>query len=285
MPERSWKGKGEAVPRRSPRKRGKTCGRPFKAPRQVQETIQEIITVTETETNDSQVQVITETNDSQVNFVPETEKQDVSDDSDDNVPMASLLGPKTLIGSLTFQQIKDCKEGPQGDKAVGVTVAKIFDGVEFKGLVDSFRTERKRYIYHVTYTDGDEEELAQKELRDAYVLGLAPDIEAQWNKFNETRKDKNDEDIEGDTSDGEGSMYDKSSEEEEIKKNAKRRRRNKPQQSEIPMKRKKPVELSGLILPQSGDKTVAGEAFQKLSAKQKQIVADKINKKTKKVTI
>jgi hypothetical protein len=63
MPDKSWKGKGEALPRRSPRKRGKTCGRPFKAPRLVEETVQEIVTITETETqtSDSQVQVITET--------------------------------------------------------------------------------------------------------------------------------------------------------------------------------------------------------------------------------
>ena len=33
MPDKKWKGKGEALPRRSPRKGGKTCGRPFTAPR------------------------------------------------------------------------------------------------------------------------------------------------------------------------------------------------------------------------------------------------------------
>jgi hypothetical protein len=92
-----------------------------------------------------------------VKFVPETEQNDGSGDSEDNVPVARLLRPKNK-GSLTFQQIKDCQNGPQADKAIGVTVAKTFDGVEFKGVVDSFRTERKRHIYHVTYTDGDEEE-------------------------------------------------------------------------------------------------------------------------------
>jgi hypothetical protein len=61
MPDRSWKGKGEAVPRRSPRRRGKTCGRPFKAPRPVEETVQEIITLTETVTQDSQVKMLAET--------------------------------------------------------------------------------------------------------------------------------------------------------------------------------------------------------------------------------
>jgi hypothetical protein len=161
-----------------------------------------------------------------VKFVAETEQNDESGDSEDNVPVARLLRPKNK-GSLTFQQIKDCQDGPEADKAIGVTVAKTFDGVEFKGVVNSFRTERKRHIYHVTYTDGDEEEMSQKELRDGFVLGLAPDIEAEWKKFKDKGKDKVDEDNEGETSSGEGSVYDKSSEEEEIKKNAKRRRKNK----------------------------------------------------------
>ena len=66
MTDTSWKGKGEALPRSSPRKRGKTCGRFFKAPRQVEgtqvATVPEIILITDTETQttDSQVQVITD---------------------------------------------------------------------------------------------------------------------------------------------------------------------------------------------------------------------------------
>ena len=35
--DREWKGKGDKLPRRSPTKRGKTCGRSFKAPRAVVE--------------------------------------------------------------------------------------------------------------------------------------------------------------------------------------------------------------------------------------------------------
>jgi hypothetical protein len=50
-------------------------------------------------------------------------------------------------------------------------VAKIFEGVEFRGIVDGFRSARQRLYYHVTYTDGDEEEMSQAELRDAYLLG------------------------------------------------------------------------------------------------------------------
>ena len=74
-----------------------------------------------------------------VTFVPETQLKDGSDESDDDIPVATLLKPKPVLCSLGFQQIKDCREGPQGAKAVGVAVAKMFDGVEFRGTVDSFR--------------------------------------------------------------------------------------------------------------------------------------------------
>ncbi len=110
--------------------------------------------------------------------MPETEQQDASSESDDDVPVAQLLRPRNT-SNLTKEQIDECKEGPDGDKAVGKTVAKMFDGVKYTGIVDRFRTERKRHIYHVTYSDGDEEEWTQRELRDGFVLGLAPDIERQ----------------------------------------------------------------------------------------------------------
>ncbi len=68
MVEKGWKGRGEKEPRprRSPRKRGKTCGRPFKAPRPVSEVVErdsDVVPLT-TEVDiqtDSQVLVITET--------------------------------------------------------------------------------------------------------------------------------------------------------------------------------------------------------------------------------
>ncbi len=62
MPEKGWKSKGDKEPRRNPRKRGKTCGRPFKAPRPVSDAVERdsdvVLLTTDT---DSQVQVITET--------------------------------------------------------------------------------------------------------------------------------------------------------------------------------------------------------------------------------
>jgi hypothetical protein len=79
--------------------------------------------------------------------------------------VASLIEPQTVTISLSLQQMQDFKEGPEGERAVGKTVAKMFDGVEFRGIVDSFRKVRQRYYYHITYTDGDEEEMSQIELR------------------------------------------------------------------------------------------------------------------------
>jgi hypothetical protein len=71
-----------------------------------------------------------------------------------------------------------------------VNVAKLFEGVEFRGIVDSFRTARQRIYYHLTYSDGDEEEMSQAELRDAYVLGLAEEIQTQWETMIQGNKNK-----------------------------------------------------------------------------------------------
>jgi hypothetical protein len=64
MEDKEWRSKGEKLPRRSPRKKGKTCGRPFKAPRPIIELEDSdvIVIATDVETSkDSEVQVITET--------------------------------------------------------------------------------------------------------------------------------------------------------------------------------------------------------------------------------
>jgi hypothetical protein len=188
--------------------------------------------------------------------------------------------------SLTQEQIKDGQEGPKGEKAIGVTIAKTFDEVQFRGVIDKFRGERGRYIYHVTYTDGDEEELSQKELRDGFLLALAPQIEAEWAKFKTMKKGKttdcSSDSSARDDSDGEGSLYDKDSDEDEMDKRKKKRR--KETNTRTSGKRTiKNARISGLVLPVDGEKTVAAEAFGKLNAKQREVVSDNINRKTKKV--
>ncbi len=214
----------------------------------------------------------------------ETEAQDNSSDSEDEIPLATLV--RRVEGkSLTLQEIEDCKNGPIGQKAVGVTIAKTFDGVEFKGTVDRFRQARTRFYYHVTYTDGDEEELSQTELRDCYILGLSDEINRQWQIYKDSTKqdktvDEANDNNEDEGSDGEGSQYDNTDYNEEVRQ---KRKERKEKTSRVSKKQK--AEISGFVLPQSGDKTVAAEAYGKLDEQQKKLVAEKVNRKTKKVVV
>jgi hypothetical protein len=61
MTEQGWRGKGGKVLRRSPRQRGKTCGRPFTAPRKVTPPTSNVKKRTvQTHKDDSEVQLLTE---------------------------------------------------------------------------------------------------------------------------------------------------------------------------------------------------------------------------------
>ena len=107
--------------------------------------------------------------------VLETQLEESEADSDDHIPLVQLLKPKTSsTPNLTAELIAACQDGPLGPRSIGVNVAKTFGDEKFQGTIDSYRVERGRCIYHVTYTDGDEEELSQTELRDCYLLALAP---------------------------------------------------------------------------------------------------------------
>ena len=57
--------------------------------------------------------------------MPETELQEQTIEKINNVTVANLLIP-SQTGSLNLEQIKDCKDGPEGEKAIGKTVAKKF---------------------------------------------------------------------------------------------------------------------------------------------------------------
>ncbi len=168
-----------------------------------------------------------------IKHVDETELQDNSSESEDDIPVSTLLRKEKSV-TLTEQQFKDCLEGPHGERAIGVSVAKMFGGVEYKGTVDSFRTARQINYYHVVYTDGDEEELSQTELRDGFLLGLSDDIIKQWNLMKgETNEKKNEDKANGsevDTSEGGGSEYDKDDFQAEMK-NKKRQRKEENKKS------------------------------------------------------
>jgi hypothetical protein len=350
MADEDWLGKGDRLPRRSPRRRGKTCGRPFRAPRLVadEQAVREesqavILTETEMERdmqdreeaqplvipfipdmtgsdkeiaqdsyesvkdtvqdNAEQTGQVSDTTGSTPDIFKSPDRRDAtnvetraeivrqlpegSDDSDDNIPIAtSLQKPKIVTCSLTLQQIKDCREGPQGESAVGVTVAKMFEGVEFRGTVDRFRQARKRMYYHVTYTDGDEEEYTQTELRDGYVRGLSEDIEREWAKFTSQTSDETEL---ADSSESDDFSSDKSSDEEIPKPPKKKRKENAKSSKKKTTKSKKTKQVSGKdalsdqLLPLAGSNNVTSEAYAKLTNEQQESVAANINLKTKKV--
>ncbi len=245
MPNKGWRSKGDNGIRRSPRQTGKTCGRPFSAPRKARETTAKTTKIADPKyINDSEVRILTDSEiqilasmgaaipgfddsdeaqadnrledeshqdkteqDRQAQdridetaqvtaesdttestpdifkspvgqvvqisqralekeialevevtvqrqgfkyvgppLISETEAQVTSSDSDDNVPVATLLR-KEKGTTLSQQQIQDCQEGPKGEKAIGVTVSKTFEGVEFRGIVDRFRNVRQRMYY------------------------------------------------------------------------------------------------------------------------------------------
>ena len=82
-------------------------------------------------------------------FVPETEDQ----------------------GSETVKQTRVViHEIPSGETCVGKTILKEFGEGLFKGNVTTAIKNRGRFLYHVVYEDGDEEDLNDREFREAYEL-------------------------------------------------------------------------------------------------------------------
>ena len=67
----------------------------------------------------------------------------------------------------------------------------------------------------------------------------------------------------------------------QMKKNRPRKKRRKEKPSRTAKKGQQSI--LGMVLPVAGDKTVAGEAFAELNVQEKELVAEKINRKTKKV--
>ena len=92
--------------------------------------------------------------------------------------------------------------------------------------------------------------------------------------------DMDNDNCEDDSSDENGSQYDNSDYNEEVRHKRKERKDKNARKS-----KKTKAELSGIVLPQSGDKTVAAEAYGKLDDQQKKLVAEKVNHKTKKVLL
>ncbi len=134
--------------------------------------------------------------------------------------------------------------------------------------------------------------MSQLELRDAYLLANREAIEAERDDVQSKAKGKEavvtEETSGGETSDGEGSQYDSHDYDEEIKQTKRKRKTTYYPGKQRPKSYKRATkiresQLSGMILPQNGETTVAGEAFSKSDDAQKKQVTEKVNKKTKQV--
>ncbi len=85
----------------------------------------------------------------------ETERQ-TSDNEEDNIPVSQILVRKEKVTS--------------GESSVGKTVMKQFEAGLFCGQVVTAVKKRGKYLYHLVYEDGDEEDMNDQEFQEAYEL-------------------------------------------------------------------------------------------------------------------
>jgi hypothetical protein len=307
MSERGLKSKGEKQPRRSPRKRGKTCGRPFKAPRPVADTVERVSAVVlQTTDTDSQVAELGEVikpssedgTDIRQDTPPQTTLQSdiaVSDEEGDDVPIAATLPGKPQAATQPKKRkVSRVKNSWVYEPAISsassywdssLSYARVLDRPDYcekvadEGNVlvtakDVTGTSPKRTE---ALPAEDDDASSGSDESEAYALpkkiSKPKRVQAKQQKKPKKNKDK---DIMSDvsTSEGEGSENDMDDNEPEVP-NKKRPRKSST--------KKKHNDLSAHVMPLPGEKTVASEAFGKLTSPQKKMVADRVNKTTKKV--
>jgi hypothetical protein len=122
-----------------------------------------------------------------------TVKEDSSESSDDDVPVATLLQRKVrefsdceddnlpIAAAVVASKLNALAEvsagssSPLGEKCIGIEVARDFGpphGV-CEGKIVSVDVKRRRPLYHVLYGDGDEEDYDEGELQYARELFVA----------------------------------------------------------------------------------------------------------------
>ena len=146
--------------------------------------------------------------------------EDVGDVLKDRVYPYVFIPETEVQVSETVKEITVGTDGvPSGELCVGKSIMKEFGEGLFKGYVTTAIKKRGRFLYHVVYEDGDEEDLNDREFREAYDLFIESGKESFQNK---------DKDIEAEHAQSggetEGSDYDVQSDEEVLKKARKKRR-------------------------------------------------------------
>ncbi len=100
-----------------------------------------------------------------------------SDDEEDNVPIVTLVSNEKLN---VIANVAANVTVPEGDACVGLEVARDFGGEHGVCLGTIVRVDmhRRRALYHVLYSDGDEEDYDAAELQYAREFFIAHSLEA-----------------------------------------------------------------------------------------------------------
>jgi hypothetical protein len=114
-------------------------------------------------------------------------------------------------------------EVPTGESCIGQKILKEFGEGLFKGSVTTAIKKRGRFLYHVVYEDGDEEDLNDKEFREGYELLHQSNNDTLKTVSEELAQEDSDNDNDKSGGDTEGSEYDMSEDEDRQRKRKKRR--------------------------------------------------------------
>ena len=248
MADKGFKSKRDKEPRRSPRKRGKTCGRPFKAPRPVAETVDrdsaEVINRSSEDGKD-----IRQDTPPQTTLQPDIAG---SDDDEDDVPIAATLPGKPQVSTQ-----------PKKRK-----VARVKNSWVYEPAISSASSYWDSSLSYARVLE--KPDYCDTLAHEGNELVTGDDVRGTSTSGTEVLPSEDD-----DASSG----SDESEAYVQPKKIPKPKRVKAKQQP----KPKRNKDLSAHFLPLPGDTTVASEAFGKLSSPQKKMVAERVNKTTKKV--
>ena len=208
-----------------------------------------------------------------------------SSDEEDNIPVSILLDkPKKNLRDANGEIVV-------GEAAIGVGIAKIFQDLGmFTGIVDRIRKEGRETLYHVLYTDGDEEELSHYE----YVLacqlyeGRHTFDEMEANSEMEMQPTFEGEDSGSEYSDTNDRKLRKAERNEMLRKRRQKRKKTKEGTPKTMTKKSKVARLRELTTLENGDvellggkKTLTTKTWDGLNAEQRSSTLHELEKPLK----
>jgi hypothetical protein len=216
-----------------------------------------------------------------------------SDDDEDGVPIAATLPGKPQAATQPIavkkRKVSRVKNSWVYEPAISSASSYWNTSLNYARVLDkpnySERVEDEGNVLGTIVTEAlhveDDDASSGSEESEAYVRPKTI-AKPKRVKAKQRQKPKRNQDkvilSDDETSEGEGSEYDKDDYESELRTNKRPRKENKKRSP-----KKKQKELSAHVLPLPGEKTVASEVFGKLTSPQNKLVAERVNKTTKKV--